>query len=104
MLFVRKIELKLDLLITTAIIADGSDYVGGSYTVTFGSEPNAVSCATIGIVVDGVFEDIENFDTNLLPPGTGNVVVGPQDTTTVLIDDLGIVVSLIILTGVYSDY
>ena len=51
-----------------------------------------------------MFEDIENFDTNLLPPGTGNVVVGPQDTTIVLIDDLGIVVSLIILTGVYSDY
>ena len=40
-----------------------------------------------------MFEDIENFDTNLLPPGTGNVVVGPEDSTIVLIDDLGIVVS-----------
>ena len=69
--------------------ADGADYVGGTYTVSFGPEANAVACATITIVVDNIFEDIENFDTNLSPGGTGNVVVGPEDNTVVLIDDLG---------------
>lgn len=63
--------------------------MGGSYTVSFGTEANAVACATIGIVVDNIFEDIENFDTDLTPGGTGNVVVGPEDNTVVLIDDLG---------------
>ena len=72
-----------------SVLTDGDDYVGGSYTVTFGTDANDVACARIGIVVDNVFEDIENFNTDLSPGGTANVVVGPQNNTVVLIDDLG---------------
>ena len=71
------------------LCTDGLDYSGGSFTISFGTEANALACATIGIVVDDVFEDIENFDTILFPGSVGNVVVGPDDTTVVLIDDLG---------------
>ena len=39
--------------------------------------------------MDGIFEDVENFDTHLSPGETENVVVGPEDSTAVLIDDLG---------------
>lgn len=71
------------------IQSDGVDYTGGSYTVTFGQEANDVACANIDIVVDNIFEDIEDFNTNLLPGATGDVEVGPQDNTVVFIDDLG---------------
>ena len=69
-------------------VSDGDDYAGGSYTVVLGPEANAQECTVIGIVVDGIFEDVENFDTSLSPGETENVVVGPEDTTVVLIDDL----------------
>ena len=68
---------------------DGEDYRGGEYTVTFGTEVNAQGCARIGIVIDGVFEDLEDFDTNLSPGDVVNVVVGDRDNTVVIIDDLG---------------
>ena len=71
------------------VVSDGDDYAGGSYTVVLGPEANAQECAIIGIVVDGIFEDVENFDTSLSPGEADNVVVGPDDTTVVLIDDLG---------------
>lgn len=57
--------------------------------MSFGNEANARACALIGIVVDDIFEDVENFDTNLSPGNFGNVQVGVDDTTVVLIDDLG---------------
>ena len=85
----RSLSLTHSLIRIHIQTTDGDDYVGGDYTVTFGTEANALACADIGIVVDNVFEDIENFDTNLLPGESTNVMVGPEDNTAVFIDDLG---------------
>lgn len=71
-------------------IADGLDYDGGNFPVTFGQEANAVGCIRITIIVDNEFEDVENFRGDLMRGEQDAVVIGPDDTSTVLIDDLGI--------------
>ena len=66
------------------------DYLGGAFEVTLGTEREAENCLTIIIVRDIIFEDIEDFNVDLSVTGDEtNVVVGPDDTGTVLIDDVG---------------
>lgn len=67
------------------------DYVGGDYSILLGTEANAQGCTIIPIVVDNTFEDLENFYGSLSAREV-NVVVGPDDTSTVFIDDLGMCV------------
>ena len=61
-----------------------------------------MGCLLIGIIVDGVYEDVEDFDTSLTPGDNVNVMVGPQDTTVVLIDDLGMPLNFITINSVYK--
>ena len=61
-----------------------------------------MGCLLIGIIVDDIYEDVEDFDTSLTPGDNVNVMVGPQDTTVVLIDDLGMPLNFIIITTLLS--
>ena len=55
----------------------GVDYIGGSYSVTFGPEANDKQCFTIDIISDGVEEDSESFTINLNLPSSDNPLLQP---------------------------
>ena len=53
--------------------ADGSDYVGGPFSVNFGTNANDVQCRQITILSDNEREDHENFFVDLDLSDTGRI-------------------------------
>lgn len=72
-----------------SIITGGSDFIGGQFVVTLGTEAGVTSCSSITINDDTVFEDVESFQAVLVTnPSQPAVRSGGVNVTVILIDDV----------------
>ena len=70
------------------IFPDGSDYVGGSVSVNFGTSANEVQCRQITIFSDDEREDRQNFFVDLNLTDTGRIRRGDLSRTLVTIEGM----------------
>ena len=76
--------------IHTYLDTGGSDFEGGEFIITLGTEEGATSCAVITINDDSTFEDVEDFLVILvMDPEFPSVQGGSTNTTIIRIDDTG---------------
>ena len=68
------------------LFADGSDYVGGLVSVTFGTSADQQQCREIPLIVDNEREDREDFFVDLNIGDTGTIRRGDPSRTVVAIE------------------
>ena len=68
------------------LFPDGSDYVGGPFTVNFGTSTNEVQCRQITLLSDNEREEHEDFFVDLNIADTGGIRRGDPSRTLVTIE------------------
>ena len=68
------------------LIADGSDYIGGTFTVNFGTSANEVKCREITVFSDNERENHEDFFVDLNFTDMEGIRLGEPSRTMVIIE------------------
>ena len=68
------------------LFPDGSDYVGGPFTVNFGTNADEVQCRQITLISDNEREEREDFFVDVSLPDIGVIRRGDPSRTVVAIE------------------
>ena len=76
------------------LFPDGSDYVGGPFSVTLGTNANEVQCRQITLISDNEREEQEDFFVNVSLPDMGGIRRGDPSRTVVAIEGTKVAIYL----------